>query len=65
MESRYIHKAHNVSVMIYHLVCAAKYWRGVMSEHVDEILRPACLEIEKRWDCGFWRSGWIGITGIF
>ncbi|MSU23535.1 MAG: IS200/IS605 family transposase, partial [Opitutus sp.] len=27
MESRYIHKSHNVSVLMYHLVCAAKYRR--------------------------------------
>ena len=58
MESRYIHKPHNVSVLMYHLVCAAKYRRVVMGEHVDEVLRQACLEIEKRWGrYDFWRSG--------
>jgi REP element-mobilizing transposase RayT len=46
MESRYVHKPHNVSVLMYHLVCAAKYRRVVMSEHVDQVLRQACLEIE-------------------
>ncbi|HZL13682.1 MAG TPA: IS200/IS605 family transposase, partial [Verrucomicrobiae bacterium] len=25
MESQYIHKSHNVSVLMYHMVCAAKY----------------------------------------
>ena len=48
MESRYIHKRHNDSVVMYHLVCAAKYRRVVLGKHVDEVLRRACMEIEKR-----------------
>ena len=57
MESRYIHKQHNVSVLMYHLVCAAKYRRVVMSKHVDEVLRLSCLEIEKRWEIVFLEVG--------
>jgi len=57
MESRYIHKPHNVSVLMYHLVCAAKYRRVVMSKHVDEVLRQACVEIEKRWEIRFLEIG--------
>ena len=57
MESRYIHKPPNVSVLMYHLVCAAKYRRVVMSEQVDEVLRQACLEIEKRWEVRFLEIG--------
>jgi len=57
MESCYIHKSHNVSVLMYHLVCAAKYRRVVMSERVDETLRRACLEIEKRWEIRFLEIG--------
>ena len=57
MESRYIHKSHNVSVLMYHLVCAAKYRRVVMGEHVNEVLRQACLEIEKRWEIRFLEIG--------
>jgi len=40
-----------------HLVCAAKYRRVVMSEHVDEVLRQVCLEIEKRWEVRFLEIG--------
>ena len=57
MESRYIHKPHNVSVLMYHLVCAAKYRRVVMSAQVDEVLRQTCLEIEKRWELRFLEIG--------
>ena len=42
---------------MYHLVCAAKYRRVVMSEQVDEVLRQACLEIEKRWELRFLEIG--------
>ena len=57
MESRYIHKRHNVSVLMYHLVCAAKYRRVVISKQVDKVLREACLEIEKRWEIVFLEIG--------
>jgi putative transposase len=57
MESRYIHKAHNVSVLMYHMVCAAKYRRVVMSKQVDEVLRVTCLEIEKRWEIAYLEIG--------
>ena len=57
MESRYIHKSHNVSVLMYHLVCAAKYRRVVMDEQVNEVLRQACMEIEKRWEISFLEIG--------
>jgi len=52
-----IHKSHNVSVLMYHLVCGAKYRRVVMSRRVDEVLRTACLEIEKRWELVFLEIG--------
>jgi REP element-mobilizing transposase RayT len=57
MKSRYIHRSHNVSVLMYHVVCSAKYRRVVMSAHVDEVLREACLEIEKRWEIVFLEIG--------
>ena len=57
MGSRYIHKQHNVSVLMYHVVCAAKYRRVVMSPKVDETLRRVCLEIEKRYEIYFLEIG--------
>ena len=57
MESRYIHKQHNVSVLMYHVVCAGKYRRVVMSEDVDEVLKNACIEKEKRWEIYFLEIG--------
>jgi hypothetical protein len=40
MQSLYIHKSRNLSVLKYHMVCSAKYRRVVMSAVVDE----ACPE---------------------
>ena len=60
MESRYVHKRHNVSVLMYHLVCAAKYRRVVMSRQVDETVRDVCLEIAKRWEICFLEIGMDG-----
>ena len=57
MQSRYIHKSHNVSVLMYHVVCAAKYRRVVMDERVDGVLKRVCLEIGKRWEVVFLEIG--------
>ena len=55
--SEYIHKSHNVTVLLYHLVFPAKYRRAVLDEHVDAVLREACLEIEKRYEVKFIEIG--------
>ena len=52
-ESEYIHKSHNVSVLLYHFVCPAKYRRVVFSKVVDQTLKEVCLEIEKRYEVHF------------
>lgn len=49
-ESEYLYLSHNVSNLVYHIVCPAKYRRVVIDEQVDEKLRQICLEIEKRYD---------------
>ncbi|MEO2009446.1 MAG: IS200/IS605 family transposase, partial [Pirellulaceae bacterium] len=55
--SEYIHKSHNVSVLLYHLVFPAKYRRAVLDRKVDEVLRDVCLEIEKRYQINFLEIG--------
>lgn len=55
--SEYIHKSHNVSVLIYHLVCPAKYRRVVFSKEVDTTLKEVCLEIAKRYEIIFLEIG--------
>ena len=55
--SKYIHKSHDVSVLIYHFVCPAKYRRVVFSESVDHTLKEVCIEISKRYDVHFLEIG--------
>lgn len=55
--STYIHKSHNVSVLIYHFVCPAKYRRVVFSEAVDNSLKEICLEISYRYEFSFIEIG--------
>jgi REP element-mobilizing transposase RayT len=55
--SRYIHKSHTVSVLLYHAVCPAKYRRVVFTEEVDTVLKDVCLDIAKRYEMVFLEIG--------
>ena len=55
--SEYIHKSHNVSILLYHFVCPAKYRRVVFSKAVDITMKETCLEIEKRYEVHFLEIG--------
>ncbi len=56
--SEYIHKSHNVSVLLYHFVCPAKYRRSVFKlDTVDNKLKEVCLEISKRYEIKFLEIG--------
>lgn len=46
-----------MSVLLYHLVCPAKYRRAVFSSEVDEVLKTICLEIADRYDIAFLEIG--------
>lgn len=53
----YIHKSHNVSVLLYHFVCPAKYRRVVFSDEVDQTLKDICLAIADRYEMHFVEIG--------
>ncbi|MCU7911229.1 MAG: IS200/IS605 family transposase, partial [Candidatus Thiodiazotropha sp. (ex Lucinoma aequizonata)] len=55
--SEYIHKSHNVTVLMHHLVFPAKYRRVVFDEVVDEELRTISMDIEKRYELKFLEIG--------
>ena len=55
--SEHIHRSHNVSVLLYHLVGPAKDRRAVCSAEVDTVLRDVCLEIAERHDIVFLEIG--------
>jgi len=55
-----IRKSHNVSLLMYHIVCVAKYRRLVITEEVDKVLKEVCLEISKRCEMSFLEIGTEG-----
>ena len=55
--SEFIHKSHNVTVLMYHLVFPAKYRRAVIDAEVDGVLKETCIEIEKRYQVKFLEIG--------
>ena len=58
--SEYIDKAHNVSVLLYHYVCPAKYRRVIFDDKVDKVLIQTCKEISKRYDINIMEIGTDG-----
>ncbi len=55
--SKLVRKRHNLSILVYHIVCPAKYRRIVFSEEVDQILKAVCLDIAQRYDMVFVEIG--------
>ena len=58
--SEYIHKSHNVSILLYHYVCPAKYRRIIFDDRVDKILTQTCQEIGKRYEINIVEIGTDG-----
>jgi len=55
--SEHIHKSHNVTALLYHLVCPTKYRRAVITDEVDEVLRGVCFDISNRYEITFLEIG--------
>ena len=55
--SHLIRKSHNVSILVYHFVCPAKYRRAVIDEKVDGVIKEICLDIAKRYEVEFLEIG--------
>jgi len=55
--SKFIHKNHNVSILLYHIVCPTKYRRAVFAATVDAKIKEICSELEKRYEMTFLEIG--------
>ena len=55
--SEHIHKRHNKSLLLYHMVCPIKYRRSVLSESVEKTLVEVCKNIESRFEINFVEIG--------
>ena len=58
--SEYIHKSHNVSVLLYHIVCPTKYSRVVINIEVEKTIKETCDGIEDRFEIKFLEIGMEG-----
>ena len=48
--SEHILKKHNKNLLLYHIVCPAKYRREVFTKAVEETLKTTCKGIEERYE---------------
>jgi len=55
--SEFLHKSHNVTVLIYHLVFPAKYRRAIFDTNVDVVIKEICIDIENRYQIQFLEIG--------
>ena len=55
--SKLIRKEHNVSIIMYHIVCPAKYRKAVISQEVDKKMGEVCQGIEARYEINFLEIG--------
>ncbi|GAA3625263.1 transposase [Flavivirga jejuensis] len=55
--SGHIHKTHNKSLLLYHLVCPIKYRRKFLTPEVSQTLRNICLEISRLYEIHFLEIG--------
>ncbi len=55
--SRRIHKSHNVTTLVYHLVCAVKYRHSVLTEEVKDTIVNSCMEIREKYGYEFIEIG--------
>ena len=54
---KHIIKSHNKTLLLYHIVCPAKYRRKVFTEAVEEILKSICIGISERYEINFVKIG--------
>ena len=55
--SEYIHKSHNVSVLMYHYVCPVKYRKAIFCKEVTKTIVETCKEISERYEIYFIEIG--------
>jgi|SRR3989338_2624025 len=55
--SDHVVKRHNKNLLLYHLVCPAKYRKDVFTPEVTKTLKEICLGIEKRYEIGYYEVG--------
>ena len=55
--AKHIKKSHNVTLLIYHLVCPVKYRRKVFTEDISQTLKSVCVECAPAYGIRFLEIG--------
>lgn len=55
--SEHVRKSHNVNLMLYHVVCPAKYRRIVFTDTVEQTLKSVCCDIALRFEIRYVEIG--------
>ena len=55
--SEHIHKSHNVSLLLYHFVCPAKFRKKIFTEAVEKSLKQVCAQIQVTYEIRFVEIG--------
>jgi putative transposase len=55
--SEHIKKEHNKTLLLFHLVCPARYRQDIFTEEVSQTLRQVCQEIEQCYEIYFVEIG--------
>ena len=55
--SEHILKKHNKNLLLYHIVCPAKYRRKIFTKAVEETLKNTCIGIGERYEINFVEIG--------
>ena len=50
-------RSHNKTTLLYHLVCAVKYRRNVLTEDVTDTIVNVCMEIQEKYGIEFIEIG--------
>ena len=56
-EDKHIRKRHNVSYILYHIVCPVKYRRKAIHAQMAQTIKVVCFEISKRYEINFVEIG--------
>lgn len=57
IEKDHIHKSHNKSALLYHLVCPVRYRRKAITDEVEKTIVATCIEISQRYEIHFTEIG--------
>jgi REP element-mobilizing transposase RayT len=54
----HIHKRHNKTLLLYHIVYSLKYRKGIITKEIGDSLKEICVEISERYEIQFIEVGY-------